>query len=320
MRLSLFSVIILVIAVFVLFVRVSRMRRFESFFMRFQPIRKRLDKIRIMRKKPMDFLLSSLTWLFAAVTVTALVFIISYILYMGVPNLTPSLFQYTFTPDNQTMLPSIITTALLVLSALSIAIPIGVFSAIYLVEYARRGSLYVKIIRVMTENLTGIPSIVFGLFGYLLFVTILGFGYSLLSGTLTVALMVLPLIIRTTEESLKAVPDTYREGSFGLGAGRLRTVFRIVLPSAMPGILAGVILSVGRIVGETAALMFTLGMVTRVPEGIMDSGRTLAVHMYILTGEGMHVGAAYATASVLLLLVICINAISGFIAKKLVKK
>ena len=290
--------------------------RIESF----DRLRIRISSIRILRKRPVDFLLSLVTWLCGALTVAVLIFVIGYILYRGIPNLSPELFEYIFTPDNQTMLPSIITTALLVFLALIIAIPVGVFSAIYLVEYARRGSLYVKVVRVMTENLTGIPSIVFGLFGYLLFVNILGFGYSLLSGTLTVSLMVLPLIIRTTEESLKSVSDTYREGSFGLGAGRLRTVFRIVLPAAMPGILAGVILSVGRIVGETAALMFTLGVVTRVPEGLMDSGRTLAVHMYILSTEGMHVGAAYATASVLLLLVICINAISGFIAKRLVKK
>ena len=132
--------------------------------------------------------------------------------------------------------------------------------------------------------------------------------------------MILPLIIRITEESLKSVPDSYREGSFGLGAGRLRTVFRIVLPSAMPGILAGVILSVGRIVGETAALMFTLGMVTRIPGSLMESGRTLAVHMYILTTEGMFVNQAYATASVLLVLVICINALSSLIARKLAKR
>ena len=286
---------------------------------RFDRIRERFNSIRILGKKPSAFLLATLTWLCGAITTIVLAFVIGYILFRGIPNLNPELFEYIFTPDNQTMLPSIITTAMLVLFALAIAIPIGVFSAIYLVEYAKRGSLYVKVVRVMTENLTGIPSIVFGLFGYLLFVSLLGFGYSLLSGALTISLMILPLIIRTTEESLKAVPDTYREGSFGLGAGRLRTVFKIVLPSAMPGILAGVILSVGRIVGETAALMFTLGMVTRVPEGVMDSGRTLAVHMYILTGEGMHVGPAYATASVLLFLVICINAISGFIAKKLVK-
>jgi len=279
-----------------------------------------IKPLRIMRKKPLDFLLFSLTWVFAAVTVAVLVFVIGYILVRGVPNLTPSLFAIRFTPDNQSLLPSLITTAILVFCALVIAIPIGVFSAIYLIEYARRGSFYVKVVRVMTENLTGIPSIVFGLFGYLLFTSILGLGYSLISGTLTIAIMVLPLIIRTTEESLKSVPDTFREGSFGLGAGRLRTVMRIVLPSAMPGILAGVILSVGRIVGETAALMFTLGSVARIPGSLMESGRTLAVHMYILSGEGMFVGQAYATASVLLVLVICINAISGQIAKKISKK
>jgi phosphate transport system permease protein len=170
-------------------------------------------------------------------------------------------------------------------------------------------------VRLTTETLAGIPSIVYGLFGYLMFNITLGFGYSLISGTLTLTIMVLPTILRTTEEALLSVPDMYREGSFGLGAGRLRTVFSVVVPSAMPGIAAGVILAIGRIVGETAALIFTSGTVTGVA-GLTSSGRTLAVHMYALWNEGLHMEAAYATGVVLLALVVCINAASAAVAKR----
>ena len=174
-------------------------------------------------------------------------------------------------------------------------------------------------IRLTTETLQGIPSIVYGLFGMLFFVTTCGWGFSILAGAFTLSIMVLPLIMRSTEEALKAVPDSYREGSFGLGAGKLRTVFRIVLPSAIPGILAGIILGIGRIVGETAALMYTSGTVAKYA-GPMDSGRTLALHMYVLTSEALHVNEASATAVVLLVVVIGINALSGFVAKKLRQK
>ena len=207
------------------------------------------------------------------------------------------------------MLPSIVNTFLMTLLSLLIATPLGIFSAIYLVEYAKRGSKVVKIVRITAETLSGIPSIVYGLFGMLFFVVTLHWGYSILSGA----------IMRTTEEALKSVPDTYREGSFGLGAGRLRTVFRIVLPSAVPGILAGVILAIGRIVGETAALIFTAGTVPAIPESLLDSARTLSVHMYNLSREGLYVDQAYATAVVLLVVVIVINGLSNFVAKKISK-
>ncbi len=193
------------------------------------------------------------------------------------------------------------------------------FSAIYLVEYAKRGSRVVDAVRMTTETLSGIPSIVYGLFGMIFFGNFLGWGYSVLAGSCTLAIMILPLIMRTTEESLKSVPDTYREGSFGLGAGRLRTVFRIVLPAAVPGILAGVILAIGRIVGETAALIYTAGTVPQVPQNAFSSARTLAIHMYELSSESRNTGEAYATAVVLLVLVVGINALSGFVAKKLAK-
>ena len=205
------------------------------------------------------------------------------------------------------------------LLSLLIAVPFGIFSAIFLVEYADRGNKFVGVIRLTTETLSGIPSIVYGLFGMLFFVNTLGWGFSLLAGAFTLSIMILPLIMRTTEEALKAVPDSYREGSFGLGAGKLRTVFRIVLPSAIPGVLAGVILAIGRIVGETAALIYTAGTVAQIPSSVMGSGRTLAVHMYNLSSEGLYMDQAYATAVILLVLVVGINALSSVIAKKLTK-
>ena len=218
------------------------------------------------------------------------------------------------------MMPAIVNTVTVTALSLLIAIPAGIFSAIYLAEYAHRGSRIVKIIRVTAETLSGIPSIIYGLFGYLMFVVYFQMGYSLLAGILTLAIMILPLIMRTTEEALKSVPDTYREGSFGLGAGKLRTVFKIVLPSAVPGILSGIILSIGRIVGETAALIYTAGTVAGIPKQITGSGRTLSVHMYALWNEGLNGKEAYATAVVLLLLVMLMNLLSGFIAGKIKKR
>ncbi len=264
-------------------------------------------------------ILKGLVLLATVVTFAVLLFLIVYILVNGIPNLTPGLFALTYNSENASMLPSIINTIIMTLLSLVIAVPFGIFSAIYLVEYAKRGNKFVKIIRLTTETLSGIPSIVYGLFGALFFVTALGWGYSILAGALTLAIMILPLVMRTTEEALKSVPDSYREGSFGLGAGKLRTVFRVVLPSAIPGILAGVILSVGRIVGETAALIYTAGAIPQVPSSIMGSGATLAVHMYNLSREGLYMDQAYAVAFVLLLLVLGMNALSSFVAKKLTK-
>lgn len=255
----------------------------------------------------------------ALLTVAVLVFLIGYILVMGIPNLRPSLFAWEYNSENVSMTPALINTVLMTAFSLLIATPLGIFAAVWLVEYAKRGNKLVKVVRLTTETLQGIPSIVFGLFGMLFFVTQIHWGYSLISGAFTLAIMVLPVIMRTTEEALLAVPDSYREGSFGLGAGKLRTVFTIVLPSAMPGILSGVILAVGRIVGETAALIYTASTVAAVPESVFSSTRTLAVHMYLLSNEGLHVDATYATAVVLLVLVLLINSLSGFIAGKLAK-
>ena len=277
------------------------------------------EKLRSYKRTPGSFVLMLLVILSAIITFAVLLFLIAYILINGIPHIKPELFALKYTSENGSLFPALINTIVMTLLSLIIAVPFGIFSAIFLVEYAKRGNKFVDIIRITTETLSGIPSIVYGLFGMLFFVTTLKWGYSLLAGAFTLAIMILPLIMRTTEEALKAVPDSYREGSFGLGAGKLRTVFRIVLPSAVPGILAGVILAVGRIVGETAALIYTAGTVADIPDGVMGSGRTLAVHMYSMSREGLHMDQAYATAVVLLVLVIGINWLSGFIAKKITK-
>ena len=280
-------------------------------------IRTLRQKLRSYRKHPFSFLLILLAILAAVITIGILIALVGYILIKGIPHLNWDLFAWEYNSENVSMMPAIINTITITLLSLLIAVPLGVFSAIYLVEYARRGSKLVSAVRLTTETLSGIPSIVYGLFGYLLWGITLELGYSILSGILTLAIMVLPTIMRTTEEALKAVPDAYREGSFGLGAGRLRTVFRVVLPPAMPGILSGVILSIGRIVGETAALIFTAGTVTGVATSLLSSGRTLSVHMYALLNEGLYTDQAYATSVVLLVLVVGINALSNMIAKKM---
>ena len=258
-----------------------------------------------------------LVWLAALATLVALAFVIVYILVKGVPNLTPELFAWKYNSENVSLMPALINTLLMVALSLLFAVPVGIGAAVYLTEYARRGNKLVNVVRITAETLQGIPSIVYGLFGSLFFVKFLDFGLSLLSGALTLSIMILPLIMRTTEEALLAVPDSYREGSFGLGAGRLRTVFRIVLPSAVPGILSGVILGIGRVVGESAALIFTAGTVAEAAGSIFDSARTLSVHMYVISGEGLYINQTYATAVVLLVVVIIINALSELAAKKL---
>lgn len=277
------------------------------------------QKLISYKNAPMSAFLGLLVLLSAAITFAVLLFLIAYILVKGIPHISLDLFALEYTSDNVSLLPALINTIIMTVLSLVIAVPFGIFSAIFLVEYAKKGNKFIEIIRLTTETLSGIPSIVYGLFGLLFFVTTLGWGMSLLAGAFTLAIMILPLIMRTTEEALKSVPDTYREGSFGLGAGKLRTIFRIVLPSAVPGILAGVILAIGRIVGETAALMYTSGTVAEVPKNIMSSGRTLALHMYTLASEGLHTDKAYATAVILLILVIGINMLSSWIAKKITK-
>lgn len=254
----------------------------------------------------------------SVVTFAVLIFLVAYILVKGIPYLTPELFSFEYTSENVSLMPSLINTFIMTILSLAIAAPVGIFAAIYLVEYAQKGSRLVRLIRITAETLSGIPSIIYGLFGMLFFVTALHWGMSLLAGSCTLVIMVLPLIMRTSEEALKAVPDSYREASFGLGAGKLRTIFTIVLPSAVPGILAGVILAIGRIIGETAALLYTSGTVAQVPN-LMGSGRTLALHMYVLSSEGLHMNQASATAVVILLFVLIINGLSSMVAKRIAK-
>lgn len=278
------------------------------------------QRLKTYRRSPLSLVLHGLVSLSALITVLTLLFLIAYILVKGVPYLSADLFAWEYNSENVSLMPALVNTVIMTALSLLIAGPLGIFAAIYLVEYAKRGNKLVAAVRVTAETLSGIPSIVYGLFGFLLFAVTCGWSYTILGGALTLAIMILPLIMRTTEEALKSVPDSYREGSFGLGAGRLRTVFCIVLPSAVPGILAGIILSVGRIVGETAALMYTAGTVAGIPENLFGSGRTLAVHMYVLSNEGLYVNQSYATAVVLLMIVACINGVSGLIAKKVAGK
>lgn len=272
--------------------------------------------IRGYLRHPGSLLLRLLCVLSAVITGGVLLLVAGYVLCKGIPYLKPSMFAPVYNSENVSMLPALFNTIWMTLLSLAIAAPLGVGGAIYLVEYAPRKSRLVQLVRVTAETLSGIPSILYGLFGMIFFVTTLRWSYSLLSGALTLAIMVLPLILRTTEEALLAVPDSYREGSLALGAGKLRTVMKVVLPPASGGIFAGIILATGRIVGETAALIYTAGTVAQFAVNPMSSGSTLAVHVYVLSGEGLHVGEAYATAVILMLIVFLMNALSSWIAKR----
>ncbi|WP_246542937.1 phosphate ABC transporter permease PstA [Fusibacter paucivorans] len=263
--------------------------------------------------KMKERILKSLIYISTIVTVGVLLWIIGYILVKGVAHISWGFLSTDQTSDYNGILPIIISTLYLVFLGVVVATPIGVFAAIYLTEYAKQGRI-VKVIRFATESLGAIPSIVFGLFGLIFFVVILRLQRSLVAGALTVTIMVLPTIIRATEEALKSVPREYREGSFALGASKFRTIFKVILPSAIPGILSATILTIGRIVGESAAVFLTAGMVPRMPRGIFDPGRTLSVHMYILASEGISFDEAYATAVVLVAIVLMVN----FTANKVV--
>lgn len=287
----------------------------------FAAIRRGLGRLfqQLLDQRTVSRVLKFLVRFAAALTCFVLVFLVGYILFKGVPHLSPSLFAWEYTSENVSLMPALINTLLMILLALAVSLPLGIGAAIYLTEYTGRGNKLVSLIRITAETLSGIPSIVYGLFGMLFFMTALKLKLSLISGALTLSIMVLPTILRTTEEALLAVPESYREGSFGLGAGRLRTVWKIVLPSALPGIFAGVILAMGRIVGESAALIYTAGTVAKVPDSLFSSTRTLAVHMYALSSEGLYIDQTYATAVVLLLIVVGINALSSRLAKSITK-
>lgn len=262
------------------------------------------------------------SFMYISVGAVASVFggMVIYVLAMGIPHINAELFEPVYNSENCSLIPALLNTLVITVLALAIAVPTGIFAAVYLVEYAPRGNRFVALVRLTAETLAGIPSIVYGLFGSLMFVKFFGLGYSLLGGSLTLSIMILPVIMCTTEEALMSVPDMYREGSFGLGAGKLRTVFRVVLPAAVPGIMAGIVLSTGRIVGETAALIFTAGTAAEPPTGLLNPGRTLSVHLYALWSEGHGTGKAYATAVVLLLIVILLNAASAAIQKRMIRR
>lgn len=255
----------------------------------------------------------------AVFTFGMLLLIVGNVLTSGIPYLRPSLFALEYNSENVSMTPAIFNTIEMIIITLLACVPIGIATAIYMVEYAKPGNKFVKVARLMTETLQGIPSIVYGLFGMLFFANTLGWNRSILAGSMTMAIMCLPIVIRATEEALMAVPLSLREASYGLGARKLRTVFRIVLPAASMGIFSGIILSIGRIVGETAAIIYTAGTMAQFASPL-DNGRTLAIHMYMLQSESLHRNEAYATAVVLLIVVVAINALSSWIEHKLQQK
>ncbi|MGL6312345.1 phosphate ABC transporter permease PstA [Vibrio sp. WXL103] len=281
-----------------------------------------MDRVKLKQSRDFkDKILNGFVWAAAAATVGFLFWIIWYILANGLQHVDWAFItgDYTRTGDSQGIFPMIVSTIYMVIASIAVAAPLGIMTAIYLTEYAQVGSRLVKVIRFCTESLAGIPSIIFGLFGMTFFVTILGFGFSILSGALTLSILILPVIIRTTEEALMAVPQTYREGSYGLGASKIYTIWRLILPSAMPGILTSVILSIGRVIGESAPVFLTAGMVARIPDSLFDSGRTLTVHLFKLTTELFSIdewNQAYGTATVLIVVVLLINMITKLIASR----
>ena len=250
-------------------------------------------------------------------TVLAVCLIIGYILIMGIPQIKPEMFELEYNSDNVSFMPALFNTLIVIVMAVSCSSIFGIGAAIFLNEYTNKQNFFVRIVALATETLSGIPSIVYGLFGLLFFVYYLQWGLSLLAGVCTMAIMTFPIIMRASQEALAAVPDLYREGSFGLGAGRFRTVFKIVLPAAIPGILGGIILAIGRTVGESAALIYTAGSIAAVP--VFSSTRTLAVHMYLLASEGLHIDATYATAVLLLVFVLLINFATSAVANRISK-
>lgn len=268
----------------------------------------------------MDRVLKSLVYTGAVISFGFVLLIIGYVGFKGIGHIDLGLFSLHYTTENLSLLPSLITTFIIGAISLLIAIPIGVFSAIYMVEYADNQSFIIRVIRLATETLAGIPSIVYGLFGLLFFVTYLNWGFSLIAGSVTLAIMVLPLIIRTTEEALLSVDNSLREASYALGVSKVRTIFKIVLPTALPGIFSGIVLAFGRIMGESAALIYTAGTVPNLPKGIFSSGRTLTIHMYSLITEGINRDKAYATAVVLLIFVLVVNFMSNKISQRLMKE
>lgn len=269
--------------------------------------------------KVKDGILRGVLWFSALLTVIILIAIIGYIFYKGYRLINLEFLISDYSPTGGGGIwPMIVTTIYTIVISLLIATPIGILAAVYLQEYAKQGRL-VNMIRFATESLTGIPSIIYGLFGAVFFVTTLKFGMSIIAASLTLTIMILPVIIRTTEESLKTVPDSYREGSLALGTTKLQTLMKVILPSAMPGILSGIILSMGRIIGESAAIFLTAGTVAALPEGIFSSARTLTVHSYLVTQESGDIELAAAIGIVLIAIILLLNFTATYISKKLNK-
>ncbi|MBE6430288.1 MAG: phosphate ABC transporter permease PstA [Campylobacter sp.] len=268
------------------------------------------DYLSIFLSFLLKFSIFSVLFIFLGITL--------FIFIKGIMHINLGLFEWEYNSTNVSLMPALINTINMVICSLIIAMPLGIFGAIYLNEYSKTDSKILSLIRITSDTLVGIPSIVYGLFGYLAFVIYFGFKTSFIAGVLTLSIMILPLILRSSEEALKSVPIGYKEAALALGASKLRTIFTIILPSATAGILAGVILGIGRIVGESAALLYTSGSVAQIA-GAMDSGRTLSVHMYAISSEGLHINEAYSTAMVLIVIVFFMNFISNFIAKKILK-
>lgn len=260
-------------------------------------------------------------WVAAVIVVAILIFIIGHILIKGVPMLSFSFF--TELPRNMGreggVLSTIVGTLLLTLLAVLIAMPFGVGTAFYLCEYTKE-SIITRIIRFSAESLAGIPSIVYGLFGFIFFVMSLDFGWSILSGGLTLAFMILPTIIRTSEEAIRTVPNSYREVSYSLGATKWQTIYKVILPSALSGIANGVVLSIGRCVAETAAVILTAGSTLGMPTSIFSPTRSMAVHFYILAREGISMENAYGTAALLIIIIFLINVVTNTLVNRYIRK
>lgn len=265
-------------------------------------------------------LLRGLTYSFAALTLAVLLYMIADLVVRGIPGLKPSLFSWTYNSENVSLMPALINTLYMVGLSLLLSIPLSVGCAVFLVEFARPKSRFSQTVLMAVQTLSGVPSIVFGLFGSIFFVRLCHLGLSLLSGALTMVMMVLPLGIKTTQEALVDVPVSRREASYGLGAGKARTIFRIVLPDAAPGILNGIVLSAGRVIGESAALIFTAGTLAKAAPDLLSSARTLAVHMYALSSEGLYIQQTYSTALILLGVTIVLNALSGLVGRRMKMK
>lgn len=273
------------------------------------------------KRKARDLILTVLIWTFSFISAGFLIWMLIAVISQGLAGIDLEFItgEYNLYKGRTGILPMIAGTLILIAATLAVAVPVGIFAAIYLTEYARQG-LGVRLIRLATESLSGIPSIIYGLFGYIFFKNALRLGFSVLSGALTLSMMVLPLVVRTTEEALKSVDPAYREASLALGASKLYTIFKVVLPCAIPGILTAIILSMGRVIGETAAVIFTAGTVPKIPQLgrlLTSSVRTLSVHLYMVALEEADFTSAFATAAILIAIIAILNGIAKGIARRM---